>query len=576
MTQLRHDLNDEQFEQLLEGISRCLFVPSMGDAVEPALHEIRYEQGSQRKLSGHQSEWGEGWSAQAQRSLDIAPNVDERRKGTHWRELALFIGGLVAAATVVMVLVLVFRGFDESGQTGLGSSSAPAVPVDPALESSVLLRSEDSAAGFRIRPVDSVTGNSVTGYQPLRVGVASFVSIEAVSGVAPVLAAIESQGIVTESTSEGARTLGSADVLHVVDLTNWSDQTVDLPGKSWASSITFSPDGRRIALVLNSEQESSVLEFEVQTAALLAERTLEFRPSVLSYVAGGSQLVVYGQRLAVNPGIDEPDPPQLALFEAATLQPVWTQSFPDVASGVWCFQDCSAPHSPESNSRFEYWVPAVVASPKSDKLYILHADSDRLTTVDLASHSVGTRLIEEPQAFLDRLVGLFVNQASAKGETSGAQKSAVLSADGSKLYMLEDGIAGSGENRTEVHRLQIIDVSSAIRIASRDLTAGQTIVLTPDGNHLIVSWQDENPTHPGWMQTWNEVRDAETLDVSVRFDDWQVTTSRTVDGQPIILAARQNRGSYTTDLAVINPGTLELASHWTVDGIASWVDSDNP
>jgi hypothetical protein len=230
----------------------------------------------------------------------------------------------------------------------------------------------------------------------------------------------------------------------------------------------------------------------------------------------------------------------------------------------------------DSDSRFVSWSPGVVASPDGSRLYIVHADADRLTTVDFTARSVQTREIQQPEAMLDRFLGLFFQEASAKGERTGASKEVGISPDGAALYVLGGSSNDTRDPDDDTHRLQIIDVASAEEVASHGLETGGWMELTPDGRYLMIFWLGESPSEPNMNQTWTEIRDAHNLDIVVRLEAWDVTVSRSFDGELVVLAARPDYSDETTELAVLDPNTFEIVSIWTVDGAASWVAAQGP
>jgi hypothetical protein len=109
--------------------------------------------------------------------------------------------------------------------------------------------------------------------------------------------------------------------------------------------------------------------------------------------------------------------------------------------------------------------------------------------------------------------------------------------------------------------LQVIEVESGHKLASRDIEAAG-LRLTPDGTYLLLDgWDDQGQ--------WTEVLNADSLESVARLAGWEVMLSRRLDGQPVILARQP--GEALTELAVLDTQTFEVAHAWPVKSYASWV-----
>ncbi len=455
------------------------------------------------------------------------------------------------------------------------STPAAQLSAAPAFASSVLLnlrRREEASSYFpqppwmqryhdEIHLVDPATGQDVPGYAPIN-GLSAIVSADSRR-----LIAIESRGQLCESMSGGTACYASADVLHLLDLQTWREVTTTTTAKGLVSPYVFSPDSTRLALSYQERRSSTLMVLEASTGRLVAQRALSLRPSRLSYSQDGAMLVVYGQPLSSDPGMTQADAPRVLLADAATLDVKWEQPLANVVSGSWCLEHCQASHEQQL---FASWTPAVVASRDGRRLHIVHADAERLTTVDFDARSVRTVEIRAAQSWFERLLDPTARVAEAKGGENGAHKTAVLSLDGTRLYLLGQTYQatrtaqGNWDTQYETMGLHVVEVASGRRLARYE-TEAKGIKITPDEVHLLLDDWDGR-------QWWTEVLDAGSLQRVAHLDKWEVVVARRMNGQPILLA----RDPYhqPMPLAVLDPRTFEVIHSWSVDANAWWVTSE--
>jgi len=317
--------------------------------------------------------------------------------------------------------------------------TAAAVAVQPAatpaLESSVpLLLSSYSGNHTEIHRVDPATGQNVPGYAPIALGEDSmYASPSAVSGDGQKLAIHAPKGQSCETSVGGYACWGGAGVLHLIDLQAWSEVTATLPGGGWVDRLAINPDTTRLALVYNERNSTTLMVLDTESGKIVTQQELELRPSLIGYVQDGATLAVYGQPPGSNPGMTQPDPPRVLILDPTTLEVRWDQSLENVLSGHWCLENCEASHE---KLLFADWSPAVVFSHDGRKLYVVHADEERLTTVDLDARAVHTVEIQVAQSWFERLLALTAGVAEAKSGSQGASKTAALSPDGTRLYVV--------------------------------------------------------------------------------------------------------------------------------------------
>jgi hypothetical protein len=209
-----------------------------------------------------------------------------------------------------------------------------------------------------------------------------------------------------------------------------------------------------------------------------------------------------------------------------------------------------------------------VFSPQRRELHIVHADADRLTTIDFQERSLRTQIIRPRPTWIERLLALTADIAEAKYWPEGATKSAVISPEGTRLYLIgqtwERIRHSNGELRVSETALglRVVELYSGYLLDSRETHANR-ISLSPDRRYLILQ--------TGWQGTV-EVLAADNLEPLGQVDGWEVERSRRLDGEPILIAIRYGSSlNSLTRLALLSPEAFELQSSWSATGIGIWL-----
>jgi hypothetical protein len=288
---------------------------------------------------------------------------------------------------------------------------------------------------------------------------------------------------------------------------------------------------------------------------------VDFRPALVGFGAGGT-VIAYGSPLGEAPGVTQPGPPRLALFESDGLSPAWEQSFPEILAGDWCLEHCADESGPRT---IAYWLPAAVVAPAGNSLYIVHADAERLTTADLVAGRATTVPVQAGQSLLERLLALSAGTAHAKGPMVGAAKAAVLSSDGARLYVVGEtwdaAFDDSGDWESSFEWLDLLEIDALTgRVLGRRPATANELALTPDGKYLV-------------LQSWEagETRLVKTggLADEITLAGWQVTPARRVNGSPILLAYSLETGS--ARMGMVDEPTFEVVHSWPAAGYSAWL-----
>lgn len=472
-------------------------------------------------------------------------------------ELLLMVGCAAPAVEVAR---------QEPTTAPLPTAIFPATPV--ASGAPLLIIGWDDALGRVVRAVDPLTGADAGGYSPLPFAGErddAFVTPSVLAPDGRWLALPDVDGEVCYPFAGGATCGAGSSTLYLVDLAAWSIRSLALESRGWVGQMVFSRDGRLAVTVQSTLTENSLLLIDPVAGTTLAQTSLPFAPSRLSS-GPASTLVVYGQAAGDVAGISPPPAPRVLLLNGATLEPVWETTLHEVNSGHWCVENCDAEHGlRKMTSR----VPGVALLPDGERLHIVHADAERLTTVDLARRAVWTIDVAAGVGWLERLLGLTADVAHAKGPMDSFARYAVLSPDGTRLYvsgydmlMAEDGAGGWGVTET-LAPLRVIDPATGHVLAERDVPS-HALRLTPDGRTLLALDLSNNAT----MTT---VLDAESLAVVARVEGHHVVTVADMDGETRFVA--QSIRHRRTDFTVFEPLTFAVLAEWSADGPA-WLVAD--
>jgi hypothetical protein len=430
---------------------------------------------------------------------------------------------------------------------------------------------------YELQLVDPATGYAFPERPAIAFGgAADYAPSIALSPDGGLLAVISGVGKACESSTGGLLSCWpSADTLRLIDLRTWREVKAELaarfppanpPFKGWASNLVFSQDARRLALAYHDHTFTTLALFDAQTGTLIAKQPLDVRPRLMGFSADGSTLAVYGSPVAETPGMTQPDPPSALLLDAATLEVQWRTQLPAILDGTWCRESCAELNE---DTRMVYWSPAVMFDPLRNRLHILHADEDRLTTIDLQARRASTLKISAAQTWFERLLALTADVAEAKYWPEGGWRSGVLSRDGTRVFsvgrtmnLVTDANGEWSANETSLG-LTVIEADTGRELATRESSASR-IRSSLDHHYLILDWG-----LTGSIEVW----DAANLEMVTDFEDWDLSVGRRIDGREVFLLAASagDRTTSPTKMAMLTPTTFEVLADWTVEGLAFWI-----
>jgi hypothetical protein len=354
--------------------------------------------------------------------------------------------------------------------------------------------------------------------------------------------------------------------LHWIDLLSWKamDTGITLPG--WSQGMAVHPDRTRVAIaqaVLTEEVEPRMLGYRLLQANLSSqsaplESDLDISPRLVAYSADGQFIILYGTQYDYLQGTSMP-PAKIELFNSSDLSLAWKMELTDVLEGVFKIGEGNDP------DQYTQWQPALALSSDQRTLYIVHADSDRLTTVDLAGRKTSTVDIRPHQSWIERFISMTAGVAHAK-VLNGTTKQSVLSPDGVYLYVT--GFTGhpykdkSGSWQFEVlpFGLQKIDITNGMEVAHIETNANE-IGLSASGDTIfLMGWTENLP--------WTDVLSAGSLD-KINHIDQILFTTWTIAGNGVLLASFE--GNWARMIQILDAQSMAQVALF--EGQGYWVSA---
>lgn len=408
------------------------------------------------------------------------------------------------------------------------------------------------ANGGELRPLELDSSPPSYGEEPIAIGM---YAVRAVSPDGRTLAALVYP---RNDVPRDARLLW-------IDIASWQARTSELGFDAWVSTMAFSPDGSSLAVATASPavmgrapDQFGLQLIDVPGDRVIAEAALEVQPLQIAFSADGSMLSAYGSAPFVDTKTPS-GPPVVSVFGGRDLTRLGSLALEGVVDGVMPVEDDSLPEP------FLWWSPAVVFSPDGRTLYVIHANEDRLTRVDLAERTVTTMEIAPRRSWLERLLTLGVEPAYAKGAGGGFRRG-VISPDGTRLYSvgsLTDPTIDETGNlsfTTTNLGLQVIDAGSGVELARFDTQADE-ISLGFGGEQIFLR---------GWGPSsfgWTEVLDSATLQLANRFNRARLFSVQDSAGRWLYLAVV---GSNSSKVTIVDPASGAELAEWqfgTANGV---------
>ena len=378
-----------------------------------------------------------------------------------------------------------------------------------------------------MRPLDPETMEPLTGYDPISLG-HHYTHAFSPDGrtMAVIIWPVETGGA------------GWGGKLYLIDLTDWTMTDTGVEIEQNTGTLLYSQDGRALYWTLPTtthpahgmtrDYDLYRLDLDTGLQETVASFTSSFSPSELRIFRAGTRLAIWGQSVDPNNIVD--GPPHVIIVDLKADEIVADIEIPNVKA--WQHQEIDG-----GTVSYRIYQPGLAWDLERELLYIAHADEDRITAVDLREGVVKIQSdISRPRSLLDRFVDWVAPSAAAKS-TPWTSKQAVLSPDGSRLY-----VAGRYEEftenedgeivRTDATDLVIVDTERIEEIDRVDLGTIVGMQTAPDGQHLLVRSYDSVARTTGHRLTKLDMATGEVIDQlelpDLRSDGFTVTDSQAV------------------------------------------------
>lgn len=439
----------------------------------------------------------------------------------------------------------------EATRAPIESSPASPEPAVKATLESSLLASEwrGNSEGNVLFPMDPATGTALPEYAPIPLGHTFFPAFF------PDRRALAVVSFPNENVFNGS--------LLLVDLPAWKTQTFELGLIGWVSTMAFSPDGRKLAIAHGqSSQQLTLVDLEKGEIAAQRE-TGSGLVSRLKFTKNGAALMFYGPVVKNRFTENEMSagPPQILLFDAADLNLLWSVEVSEIRDGIFPRDENVTPANIHEPGQAFYLNPGLAFAPNRDALYILHADSEKLTTVDFEQQNVETVEIQTKLTWFEKLLSLTAGVVHAKiGD--GINRQAAVSQDGQFLYVVGMNSViikdkqGNWQMEQTPHGLEIIRTSDGTRLEYFESDATE-LSLSPDGRFLYLrGWEKDTP--------WTQMFDTASQEFGIRKNGVFAEPVLRLNGEYLV-ASTFSTGEFTHHMSILEPERL--------NGLAAWIDS---
>lgn len=437
--------------------------------------------------------------------------------------------------------------------------SAPVSPEPVTLstfESSLLASTwQGESEGNVLFPMDPASGTMLPGYTPIALGQTFF------HVISPDRRRLAVVSFTNQSIFNGS--------LLLIDLPAWKTQHFELGLTGWVSTMVFSPDGSRLAIAHGQSNHNLTL-VDLSTGRITAQQeTGSSYVSRLKFTNNGTALMLYGPLVKNRFTENEMSagPPQISLFDAADLKLLWSAEGLEIRDGIFPRDENTVPTNVHEPGQAFYLRPGLVFAPERDILYILHADADKLTTIDFEGQSAETVEIQTKLTWFEKLISLTAGVAYAKiGE--GITRQAAISPDGRFLYVVGTNNAtykdkqGNWQMEQTPLGLEIIQTTDGSRVEQFESGATE-LSLSPDGRFLYLRYWDKD-------EPWTEVFDTVSRQFGSRKEWILASPALRMNGEHL-LTSTFSTGEYTHHMSILEPEKLSVLTTWTDTKYVWWL-----
>ena len=427
--------------------------------------------------------------------------------------------------------------------------------LDGTFETSLLVTGwKGGSEGNVLFPLDPATGATLSGYTPISLGYSSNHAFSPDRGTLAVVS------YPNQATFNGS--------LFLIDLPAWKTRDLDLKLIGWVHTMVFSPDGKQLAIA-HGDSSFKLTIVNLEEGTIAAQSQTDSYVSHLKFTEGGEALMLYHPTVDPANGLSA-GPPQILLLDAADLTPLWSAELKDVRDGIYPKDENVTPSNIHEPGQAFYISPGLAFAPDRDALYVVHADSEQLTTVDFESQTVKTVDIQPKLTWFERLLSLTASVAHAKiGD--GMTRQAAISPDGQFLYVVGVNNAtfqdeqGNWDMEQTPLGLEIIQTSDGGRV-ERIETDTTELSLSPDGRFLYLrNWGNSEDNRP-----WTEIYDTSNGQLITRKTGISGMPALLMNGE-FLLVSTYSTAETSHHMSVLEPDGSSVLEEWTSTEYVWWL-----
>lgn len=357
--------------------------------------------------------------------------------------------------------------------------------------------------------------------------------------------------------------------LYLIDLPSWK---YHISVEGLYSAPFYSPDGSMLALA-GGDSEGTLRLVDTKSGQVKATAQAGFSIRKVKFTTDGTGIMVYGPHLASNGAAANAavsiGAPKAALFNLSDLSLLWSVGLDAVLDGIF-------PKKADAQDIYQpgaawYYEPGIAFSPNSDKLYLVHGDEDKLTTVDFIGRKVKTVDVHIKTSWLDQFLALTAGVAHAKG-MDGTIKHAVISPDGKFLFVggttevVTQQANGNWDVTDTAIGLQVIAVKDGTLVDQID-TEASPAWLSHDGKQVFLTgWKINN----SYGTPWTDVYDISSRSIVKHLDSVFLIPTRRIDGKAI-LASSNTISSNVSYMTLVDPDTWATVNEWNDKVDVGWL-----
>lgn len=361
--------------------------------------------------------------------------------------------------------------------------STPQLAQAPAQNASLrLVALSEADEGLIGRPIDPLTLADLPGYDAIDFGHHYTYTLSP-----------DGRTLALITWPSGSHNRGGA--LHLLELPTWELTTTEITFGVFVTPLRFGADGRALYWTEPARRDAAhgmprdyeLYRYNLDGGRLTAVTSLppSFIPWEMQHLSSVKQLAIYGIPTDANNLVE--DTPHVLLIDLAAGNIAADIPLEGVTAGQFRVQTAA-----ENEPPYRMVRPGLAWDLERDLLYVMHAEEEKVTVVDLVQAEVSRQTdIRVQQTLLNRFLSLGVQVAEAKA-VPGTDRQAVLAPGGHVLYTVgllremlpaEDG-DGWAYQETPLG-LQVIAAEKLTEVQRLDLPVTD-LALSPDGQWLLL------------------------------------------------------------------------------------------